>query len=110
MQNRYIVILTIVTIVIIFSCRLRNIDGQFRKIAINGKIKNILLFPVTIYGQSTIGSIIICISYEVLIVLSMFLMYVFKVDKAMVCCFWGILQVCCAAIAASSESFFEWRK
>ena len=110
MQNRYIIILTVTTIIIILLCRLRNNDRKFRMIEVNGKLKSVLLFPVMIYKQTTIGSLIICISYEVLIVLSMFLMYVFKVDKAMVCCFWGILQVCCAAIAASSESFFEWRK
>ena len=73
MQNRYIIILTVTTIIIILLCRLRNNDRKFRMIEVNGKLKSVLLFPVMIYKQTTIGSLIICISYEVLIVLSMIL-------------------------------------
>ena len=50
-------------------------------IEVNGKLKSVLLFPVMIYKQTTIGSLIICISYEVLIVLSMILIYAVKVNK-----------------------------
>lgn len=81
MQNRYIIILTVTTIIIILLCRLRNNDRKFRMIEVNGKLKSVLLFPVMIYKQTTIGSLIICISYEVLIVLSMILIYAVKVNK-----------------------------
>lgn len=110
MQNRYIIILTVTTIIIILLCRLRNNDRKFRMIEVNGKLKSVLLFPVMIYKQTTIGSLIICISYEVLIVLSMILIYAVKVNKSTVCYFWGTLQMFSVCIAAMCENFVEWKK
>ena len=110
MQNRYIIILTVTTIIIILLCRLRNNDRKFRMIEVNGKLKSVLLFPVMIYKQTTIGSLIICISYEVFIVLSMILIYAVKVNKSTVCYFWGMLQMLSVCIAAMCENFVEWKK
>ena len=87
--------------------RLRNKDRQFTKIEVNGKLSNILLFPVAIYGETTIMSMIICISCEILFVLSMFLMYVLKVDKLFVCFFWGVFQIFFIFIGAGVESLAE---
>jgi len=91
MENRSIITFTIITIGLILIFRLRNKDRQFTKIEVNGKLSNILLFPVAIYGETTIMSMIICISCEILFVLSMFLMYVLKVDKLFVC-FFGVFS------------------
>ena len=93
MENRSIITFTIITIGLILIFRLRNKDRQFTKIEVNGKLSNILLFPVAIYGETTIMSMIVCISCEILFVLSMFLMYVLKVDKLFVCFFWGVFQI-----------------
>ena len=79
-------------------------------IEVNGKLKSVVLFPVMIYKQTTIGSLIICISYEVLIVLSMILIYAVKVNKSTVCYFWGTLQMFSGCIAAMCENFVEWKK
>ena len=73
MENRNIITFTIITIGLILIFRLRNKDRQFTKIEVNGKLSNILLFPVAIYGETTIMSMIVCISCEILFVLSMFL-------------------------------------
>ena len=89
MENRSIITFTIITIGLILIFRLRNKDRQFTKIEVNGKLSNILLFPVAIYGETTIMSMIVCISCEILFVLSMFLIYVLKVDKLFVCFFLG---------------------
>ena len=91
MENRSIITFTIITIGLILIFRLRNKDRQFTKIEVNGKLSNILLFPVAIYGETTIMSMIVCISCEILFVLSMFLMYVLKVDKLFVC-FFGVFS------------------
>ena len=63
MENRSIITFTIITIGLILIFRLRNKDRQFTKIEVNGKLSNILLFPVAIYGETTIMSMIICIIY-----------------------------------------------
>ena len=98
---------TIITIGLILIFRLRNKDRQFTKIEVNGKLSNILLFPVAIYGETTIMSMIVCISCEILFVLSMFLMYVLKVDKLFVCFFWGVFQIFFVFIGAGVESLAE---
>lgn len=107
MENRSIITFTIITIGLILIFRLRNKDRQFTKIEVNGKLSNILLFLVAIYGETTIMSMIVCISCEILFVLSMFLMYVLKVDKLFVCFFWGVFQIFFVFIGAGVESLAE---
>ena len=72
MPNRYIIMLTITTIGMILACRVRNCDERFRRIVINGKIRNLFLFPVAVYNQTTIFSMVVCVSYEMLIGLALF--------------------------------------
>ena len=107
MENRSIITFTIITIGLILIFRLGNKDRQFTKIEVNGKLSNILLFLVAIYGETTIMSMIVCISCEILFVLSMFLMYVLKVDKLFVCFFWGVFQIFFVFIGAGVESLAE---
>lgn len=90
MPNRYIIMLTITTIGMILACRVRNCDERFRRIVINGKIRNLFLFPVAVYNQTTIFSMVVCVSYEMLIGLALFSIYLLNA-KASIVCFFGEL-------------------
>ena len=79
--------LIITTIGMILACRVRNCDERFRRIVINGKIRNLFLFPVAVYNQTTIFSMVVCVSYEML-----------------------AFQIFFACVAATVECFAEWKK
>ena len=81
MPNRYIIMLTITTIGMILACRVRNCDERFRRIVINGKIRNLFLFPVAVYNQTTIFSMVVCVSYEMLIGLALFSIYLLNANE-----------------------------
>lgn len=93
MPNRYIIMLTITTIGMILACRVRNCDERFRRIVINGKIRNLFLFPVAVYNQTTIFSMVVCVSYEMLIGLALFFIYLLNAKASIVCFFWGAFQI-----------------
>lgn len=81
--------LIITTIGMILSCRVRNCDERFRRIVINGKIRNLFLFPVAVYNQTTIFSMVICVSYEMLIGVALFSIYLLNAKASTVCFFLG---------------------
>lgn len=110
MQYKYVIVLTVITIVMVLLCRLRNCDRQFRKIEVKGRVINMLLFPVTIYGKTTIGSMIICTSYEILIALALFLIFMANIKISTICYFWGTFQIFSGSIAGACENFVEWKK
>ena len=98
MPNRYIIMLTITTIGMILACRVRNCDERFRRIVINGKIRNLFLFPVAVYNQTTIFSMVVCVSYEMLIGLAIFSIYLLNAKASTVCFFWGAFQIFFACV------------
>ena len=110
MPNRYIIMLTITTIGMILACRVRNCDERFRRIVINGKIRNLFLFPVAVYNQTTIFSMVVCVSYEMLIGVALFSIYLLNAKASTVCFFWGAFQIFFACVAATVECFAEWKK
>ena len=77
--------LIITTIVMILACRVRNCDERFRRIVINGKIRNLFLFPVAVYNQTTIFSMVVCVSYEMLIGVALFSIYLLNAKASMEC-------------------------
>ena len=85
--------LIITTIVMILACRVRNCDERFRRIVINGKIRNLFLFPVAVYNQTTIFSMVVCVSYEMLIGVALFSIYLLNAKASTVCFFWGAFQI-----------------
>lgn len=93
MPNRYIIMLIITTIGMILACRVRNCDERFRRIVINGKIRNLFLFPVAVYNQTTIFSMVICVSYEMLIGVALFSIYLLNAKASTVCFYWGAFQI-----------------
>lgn len=110
MPNRYIIMLIITTIGMILACRVRNCDERFRRIVINGKIRNLFLFPVAVYNQTTIFSMVVCVSYEMLIGVALFSIYLLNAKASIVCFFWGAFQIFFACVAATVECFAEWKK
>lgn len=107
MQDRYIIILTVVALLMIAACRVRNNDRKFSKIEVKGRFSRILLLPVTIYEKTTIMSMVICISYEVLVFLALLAIYVLNVRKNLVCYFWGVLEIFFLFFSISCEAFAE---
>ena len=93
--------LIITTIVMILACRVRNCDERFRRIVINGKIRNLFLFPVAVYNQTTIFSMVVCVSYEMLIGVALFSIYLLNAKA---------FQIFFACVAATVECFAEWKK
>ena len=85
--------LIITTIGMILACRVRNCDERFRRIVINGKIRNLFLFPVAVYNQTTIFSMVVCVSYEMLIGVALFSIYLLNAKASIVCFFWGAFQI-----------------
>jgi len=77
---------------------------------INGKIRNLFLFPVAVYNQTTIFSMVVCVSYEMLIGVALFSIYLLNAKASTVCFFWGAFQIFFACVAATVECFAEWKK
>ena len=77
--------LTITTIGMILACRVRNCDERFRRI-------------------------VVCVSYEMLIGVALFSIYLLNAKASTVCFFWGAFQIFFACVAATVECFAEWKK
>ena len=109
MQDRHILILTVVSFIVIAACRVRNDDRRFRKVEAKNILSRILLFPVAIYDQTTVMSGVICIGLEILFFFSMLAIYVLKIQKNLVCYFWAALIFFTFMGSAACEAFIDWK-
>lgn len=110
MRDAYVIRLIIISIFIVLLCRMRNHDRKCHLVEIRGNMKKVLLFPVMARGMVTVSSIIICISYEVLSVVSLFLIFVMDVEKDMVCYFWSILEIFFAFLGVVCETYVDGKR